>query len=157
MGRIQKPPIGKWDINELVEDAKKREADLKREIKSLKHQQLTELKKLKIKSMMDGYKNLPTSSLNQNPRHYDPLTFKDRESKSELYTSGSLNVNNIEPILTTQPEQLKHVVPSGGKKHKIEVEEISHSIAPKRKSIIELVFDAVMDVFKKYTRTLGPK
>lgn len=166
---IRKPPLSKRSISELLKDHEmmekaKLELEKRREIEWDEHKRLTEENKLRIKRMMN-LTNQPTSSHNQqNPRHLNPYTFSPSPftppgHKPEMWTTGSVNVDDLDketlPQIKTESEQHTHVVPTGGKKHHIQVNEISHKIIPTRKSIIETVIGFFDN--NKRTNTSGPK
>jgi len=151
---IHKPPISK----EVLEDMMRRK-QIERDARELKFQaemarveQMTEIKRREIQRMMDLQS--PSTSSVYDPRTYNSIydTKTPFGHKPEQWVDGRVIYVPIEK--TPEPEQqTPHVVPTGGKKHKIEVEEISHKIVPRRKSIIE----TVVDYLKIKTRSTGPK
>lgn len=177
---IQKPPISKKSISELLKDhsmMEKAKLELDRRLKlereMKEHNRLTEEKKNEIKRMM-----FPTSSLSGTPGSggtpgsfgtmgpsdypggkYDPYTmsptgeplpYTSQGHKPEMWGMGLHSTSGLPKNDKPKVEQ-QHVVPSIGKKHHIEVQDMSHKIAPRRKSIIESIFGFVK------TKTSGPK
>lgn len=136
--------------------------DIEKQMKE--HKFLTERKKLEIRKLMET-KSPPTSSAAPSDKRYDPYTFDmvydtktPRGHKPEMWKTGSVDTETVlsnEPPSYVKPEseQLKHVVPTGGTKHHINVEDISHNISSRRKSFIERLFGGS----KNKTNYIGPK
>ena len=151
---ISKPPISKEILDDMLRRKQiERDArELKLQAEMVRIEQMTEIKRREIQRMMNA-SSPPTSSV------YDPRTYNSLNDtktpfghKPEQWVDGRVIYVPIEN--TPEPEQqTPHVVPTGGNKHKIEVEDISHKIVPRRKSIIE----TVVDYLKIKTRSIGPK
>ena len=146
---MRKPPISKQQLDDMLKRQQiERDArELKMQADMARIEQMTEIKRRKIQQMMES-QSMPTGSA-YDPRTYNSLndTKTPRGHKPEQwFDSTSIDVPESE-------QHTPHVVPSSGKKHHIEVEDMSHKIAPARKSIIESVFGFLINK----TRSSGPR
>lgn len=147
---ISKPPLSRAQLDHMLrkQQIEKDARELKLQAEMARIEQMTEIKRLEIQRMMNS-QSFPTSSI------YDPRTYNSlNDTTTPFGNKPDSFISNVSEIKNTLPEpeqHTPHVVPTTGKKHHIEVEEISHKIVPRRKSIIESVFGFIK------TRTSGPK
>jgi hypothetical protein len=145
-------------------DREKRQLELDR--MKREHQLLTDKKKEEIRRMMN-LDAFPTASYDSH--QYDPYTMTrtpinvgSQGTPGVMGTPGlqgtiidvnepMYDLNGVEIKPFEEPQ--KHVVPSKGVKHHIQVEDVNHTISPKSKSI----GDKIKGFLNIKTKTAGPK